>query len=426
MSVNVIATGTPVAPSATTRQWALVGVLLLAAVLNSADRSSLSIAAPQLSRELMLSPVQMGLLLSSFFWTYAIGQLVAGWFTDRFPVLWVFTIGFVLWSGATLCTGLVQGMTALFALRLLLGAGESVAFPGYSKIFATEFAPSRQGLPNAILNSGTKIGAALGILVGGLLIAVYGWRMMFFVLGGSGVVFLILWFAVAPRPDRKPGNPAASTATSGGASYLDILRSGDAWGTFLGAGCYNYAYFFGLTWLPSYLVQQKHLSLEKMGVLGAVPFWAAAVAAIIGGWTSDALIKKGYSTTKVRKAFVASGLVFSVAAYPSAIVEDVTVSLVLLTIAYMGLGVTVSNLWAISQTLAGPVAAGKWSGAQNCLGAVAGIIAPIVSGFIVQQTGNFSFAFLVMAVLALVGAASYVFLVGSITPINWSQRRGKS
>ena len=425
MSVNVIATDTPVAPSATTRQWALVGVLLLAAVLNSADRSSLSIAAPQLSRELILSPVQMGLLLSSFFWTYAIGQLVAGWLTDRFPVLWVFTIGFVLWSGATLCTGLVQGITSLFVLRLLLGAGESVAFPGYSKIFATEFPPSRQGLPNAILNSGTKIGAALGILVGGLLIAVYGWRMMFFVLGGSGIVFLILWFTVAPRPDRKPGNPADSTATSGGASYLDILRSGDAWGTFLGAGCYNYAYFFGLTWLPSYLVQQKHLSLEKMSVLGAVPFWAAAVSAIIGGWTSDALIKKGYSTTKVRKAFVVSGLVFSVAAYPSAIVEDVTISLVLLTIAYMALGVTVSNLWAISQTLAGPVAAGKWSGAQNCLGAVAGIIAPIGSGFIVQQTGNFSSAFLVMAVLALVGAASYVFLVGSITPINWTQRRGK-
>jgi ACS family D-galactonate transporter-like MFS transporter len=426
MSVSAIAAVAPPAPSATTvRQWAIVGVLLLAAVLNSADRSSLAIAAPQLSRELMLSPVQLGLLLSSFFWTYAIGQLVAGWFTDRFPVLWVFTIGFVLWSGATFSTGLVQGITALFVLRLLLGAGESVAFPCYAKIFATEFPPAQQGLPNAILNSGTKIGAALGILVGGLLIAVYGWRMMFFVLGGSGLVFLILWFIFAPRSDQKPRGTAASASTHGGPTYLDILRSGDAWGTFLGASCYNYAYFFGLTWLPSYLVQQKHLSLEKMGVLGAVPFWAAAVSAIIGGWASDALIKKGHSTTKVRKAFVASGLVFSVAAYPSAIVEDLTVSLVLLTVAYMALGITVSNLWAITQTLAGPRAAGKWAGAQNCLGAVAGIIAPIVSGFIVQQTGNFSFAFLVMAILALVGAASYVFLVGSITPIDWTQRRDK-
>ena len=334
MSVSAIAAVAPPAPSATTaRQWAIVGVLLLAAVLNSADRSSLAIAAPQLSRELMLSPVQLGLLLSSFFWTYAIGQLVAGWFTDRFPVLWVFTIGFVLWSGATFSTGLVQGITALFVLRLLLGAGESVAFPCYAKIFATEFPPAQQGLPNAILNSGTKIGAALGILVGGLLIAVYGWRMMFFVLGGSGLVFLILWFIFAPRSDQKPRGTAASASTHGGPTYLDILRSGDAWGTFLGACCYNYAYFFGLTWLPSYLVQQKHLSLEKMGVLGAVPFWAAAVSAIIGGWASDALIKKGHSTTKVRKAFVASGLVFSVAAYPSAIVEDLTVSLVLLTVA---------------------------------------------------------------------------------------------
>ena len=426
MSVNAIVVDARPASSVTTiRQWGIVAVLLLAAILNSADRSSLSIAAPALSRELMLSPVQMGFMLSAFFWTYAIGQVVAGWFTDRFPVLWVFTIGFVVWSGATLCTGLVQGMTGLLALRLLLGAGESVAFPCYSKIFATEFPPARQGLPNAILNSGTKIGAALGVLVGGVLIALYGWRMMFFVLGGSGVVFLILWFILAPRTDRKPQGQAASTATKAGPSYLDILRNRDAWGTFVGAACYNYAYFFGLTWLPSYLVQQKHLSLEKMGVIGAIPFWAAAVSAIIGGWTSDALIKKGHSTTKVRKAFVASGLVFSVAAFPSAIVEDLTVSLVLLTVAYMALGVTVSNLWAISQTLAGPTAAGKWSGAQNCLGAVAGIIAPIVSGFVVQQTGNFSLAFLIMAILALLGAASYVFAVRTIEPIDWEAGQAK-
>jgi ACS family D-galactonate transporter-like MFS transporter len=426
MSVSAIAVDARPAPSATTmRQWSIVGVLLLAAILNSADRSSLAIAAPALSRELMLSPVQMGFLLSAFFWTYAIGQVVAGWFTDRYPVLWVFTIGFVVWSGATFCTGLVQGMTALLVLRLLLGGGESVAFPCYSKIFATEFPPAKQGLPNAILNSGTKIGAALGVLVGGVLIALYSWRMMFFVLGGSGVVFLILWFMLAPRTDRKPRGQAVSTATKPSPSYLDILRNRDAWGTFVGAACYNYAYFFGLTWLPSYLVQQKHLSLEKMGIIGAIPFWAAAVSAIIGGWTSDALIKKGHSTTKVRKAFVASGLVFSVAAFPSAIMEDLTASLVLLTVAYTALGVTVSNLWAISQTLAGPTAAGKWSGAQNCLGAIAGIVAPIVSGLVVQQTGNFSLAFLIMAILALVGAASYVFLVRTIAPIDWGLRRGK-
>jgi MFS transporter, ACS family, D-galactonate transporter len=406
------------------RQWILVFVLLLAAILNSADRTSLSIAAPQLTAELHLSPVEMGYLLSSFFWTYAVGQFVAGWFTDRYPVKWVFAIGFVIWTAATFSTGFVQGVTSLFALRLLLGAGESVAFPAYSKIFASEFPPSRMGLPNAILNSGTKIGAALGILIGGLLIAAHGWRTMFFVLGGVGVLFLILWFIFAPEPEQK-----ARQRTDGpevGPSFLEILRTRDAWGTFIGGSCYTYAYFFGLTWLPSYLVQQRHLSLANMGILGAMPFWGAAVFAIVAGYLSDSLIKRGHTATKIRKTFVATGLVLSVAAYPSALVENLTLSLVLLNIAYAGFGIVVSNHWAITQTLAGPLAAGRWSGAQNCLGAVTGIIAPIASGYIVQLTGNYSLAFLVMAVLALVGAVAYVFIVGEVAPIDWDARRTRS
>ena len=318
MSVSAIAADARPAPSATTmRQWSIVGVLMLAAILNSADRSSLAIAAPALSRELMLSPVQMGFLLSAFFWTYAIGQVVAGWFTDRFPVLWVFTIGFVVWSGATFCTGLVQGMTALLVLRLLLGGGKSVAFPCYSKIFATEFPPAKQGLPNAILNSGTKIGAALGVLVGGVLIACYSWRMMFFVLGGSGVVFLILWFMLAPRTDREEKRPGGLDCDQARPELPRYPAQPRCVGDVRGSRLLQLRLFLQMTWLPSYLVQQKHLSLEKMGIIGAIPFWAAAVSAIIGGWTSDALIEDGLVTTKVRKAFVASGLVFSVAAFPS-------------------------------------------------------------------------------------------------------------
>src|SRR5262249_49561661 len=228
----------------TARQWAIVFVLLLAAILNSADRSSLSIAAPQLSAELQLSPVEMGVLLSSFFWTYAVGQFVAGWFTDRYPILWVFAVGFVMWSAATFLTGLAAGITSLLILRLMLGAGESVAFPAYSKIFASEFPPAKQGLPNSILNSGTKIGAALGVLVGGLLIGAYGWRVMFFALGGGGLVFLVFWFIFAPRSDQQPRQGAKVGGE--GPSYIDILRCRDAWGTFIGSGCYTYAYFFGL------------------------------------------------------------------------------------------------------------------------------------------------------------------------------------
>jgi len=424
MSTPATLTAAELASSSRTsaRQWILVFVLFLAGVLNSADRTSLSVAAPQLISELHISPVEMGYLLSSFFWTYAVGQIVSGWFIDRYPVKWVFAIGFVIWTLATFFTGFVQGMISLFILRFILGAGESVAYPAYSKVIASEFPPTRMGLPNAILNSGAKVGAALGILIGGLLIAAHGWRMMFFVLGGVGVVFLILWFIYAPGAEQKTVRRSMHHAGAG-PSFLDILRTRDAWGTFIGQSGYTYAYFFGLTWLPTYLAQQRHISLANMGVVGALPFWGAAISAIIAASVADSLISKGYSSTKVRKTVVVVGFLLSVAAYPSAVVEDLTLSLILLNVAYAGLGLVVSNHWAITQTIAGPAAVGRWSGGQNFMGAVMGIIAPIASGYIVQLTGNYSLAFLIMAVLAITGAVAYVFMVGEVAPINWEARR---
>ena len=306
MSTPATLTAAELASSSRTsaRQWILVFVLFLAGVLNSADRTSLSVAAPQLISELHISPVEMGYLLSSFFWTYAVGQIVSGWFIDRYPVKWVFAIGFVIWTLATFFTGFVQGMISLFILRFILGAGESVAYPAYSKVIASEFPPTRMGLPNAILNSGAKVGAALGILIVGLLIAAHGWRMMFFVLGGVGVVFLILWFIYAPGAEQKTVRRSMHHAGAG-PSFLDILRTRDAWGTFIGQSGYTYAYFFGLTWLPTYLAQQRHISLANMGVVGALPFWGAAISAIIAASVADSLISKGYSSTKVRKTVVA-------------------------------------------------------------------------------------------------------------------------
>jgi MFS transporter, ACS family, D-galactonate transporter len=422
-ATTMTAAGLSSSSRTTVDQWILVFVLFLAGVLNSADRTSLSVAAPQLIAELHISPIQMGYLLSAFFWTYAIGQIVSGWFIDRYSVRWVFAIGFVIWTLATFCTGWVQGIISLFVLRLILGAGESVAYPAYSKIIASEFPPTKMGLPNAILNSGTKVGAALGILIGGTLIAAYGWRMMFFVLGGVGIVFLVLWFMYAPEPEGKASEQPAGTEP--GPSFWEILRTRDAWGTFIGQSGYTYAYFFGLTWLPTYLAQQRHIPLANMGFVGALPFWGAAISAIIAAHVADSLISKGRSATKIRKSFVATGFVLSVAAYPSAFVEDLTASLILLNIAYAGLGIVVSNHWAITQTLAGRLAAGRWAGVQNSIGAVMGIIAPIASGYIVQLTGNYTLAFLIMAVLAVVGAAAYVFMVGEVAPINWEARRAQ-
>jgi MFS family permease len=294
----------------------------------------------------------------------------------------------------------------------LLGAGESVAFPCYSKVITAGFPPARRGLPNSLLEAGTKLGPAIGTLVGGLLVAYYGWRVMFIVLGFGGLVWLVPWLLIAPRT-------ATQAVVDAGPDMLTIATRQDAWGTFIGNFCYTYAYYYLLTWLPSYLVNQRHVSMTNMAVLGSLPFWGSALSAVFCGWLSDRWIQRGGSPTMVRKTFVISGLLLSTVILPAALVPDLRSSVILLCVAYIAFGMFASNHWAITQTLAGITAAGKWTGLQNTVGNLSGIIAPISTGMIIQSTGSYFWAFVSPVVLALVGICCYLFMVGKVEPVNW-------
>ena len=398
----------------------ILALLMSSAIINFMDRGALSVAAPPLAAEFSLHSVQLGVLLSAFFWSYAAFQIPAGWLVDRFSATWVFGLGFGLWSVATLGSGLALGIHSLMAWRVLLGMGEAVAFPCYSGIIATRFAIEQRGLPNALVEAGTKIGPALGSLIGGLLVARYGWRVLFLGMGVGSSLWLVPWLIWGTRP--PPVAEQAPAAAAGSPGLLRILARRDAWGTFLGSATYTYAYFFLLTWLPSYLVRVRHVSLTEMAFLSSVPFWAAA-AAVASGWLSDRWIRRGGSPTRVRKTFVTTGLLLSTVMVGSVYVPSLTLSIVLLSLAYVAFGVFASNHWAISQTLAGPGAAGQWTGIQNMFGGLTGIAAPILTGVIVARTGSFVWAFLTPALLAVVGAAAYLFLVGPVAPLNW-QRGG--
>ena len=192
------------------REWTMVLLLVLSVVINYIDRSNLSLAVPLIQPQFGLSPLQVGSLLSAFFWTYALLQLfgVAGWLSDRFPVGWVMVGGYLLWSGATAVTGLVSGFSALYLARLLLGAGESVAYPCYSRVFA-ELPQEHRGRANALIDAGTKLGPAIGAFVGGILMVHFGWRVLFVVLGAGGLLWLLPWMAVMPRNGRRADAPSA-------------------------------------------------------------------------------------------------------------------------------------------------------------------------------------------------------------------------
>src|ERR1035438_6952358 len=187
--------------------WIVLILLAISVFINYVDRGNLSIAAPMLKNELAISPSQLGFLLSAFFWTYASLQLFSGWLVDRVNVNWIFAAGFFLWSAATAATGIVHTFVALFVLRLLLGMGESVAYPSYNKIIALNFPEQHRGLANSVLSAGLVLGPGFGMLFGGLLMARFGWRVFFLVLGLVSLLWLVPWFKWMPK--RTPKKPDA-------------------------------------------------------------------------------------------------------------------------------------------------------------------------------------------------------------------------
>ncbi len=399
-------------------RWTLLALLVASIFINYIDRSNLSVAVTDLEKELSLDDRQAGLLLSAFFWTYSLSQIAAGWLVDRYNVYRVFAAGFLLWSTATAFTGFAAAFPMLFGLRLVLGAGESVAYPAYSRMISDDFPERRRGLANALIDAGSKAGPAVGTLLGGLVVARYGWRPLFFVLGFGALVWLLPWALATRRMGTV--NPMKLAAKSPG--FREIASKRDAWGTFLVLFGGNYAWYFMLTWLPAYLEEERGFSKQHMAITGSIPFWGLAVTAVIAGWASDRLIAAGHDVSRVRKTFAVAGLLGTTLMLPASMLTNESAAVGLLTVGCLCYGLYSGNVWAITQTLAGP-AAGKWTGMQNCIGNLAGVVGPYVTGLIKYHTGHFFWAFVAVCFWLIIAACSYLFIVGPVEPVRWRQRR---
>jgi MFS transporter, ACS family, D-galactonate transporter len=391
----------------------VLALLWFSAFFNYVDRGNLSIAAPILKDELGLSTGQLGILLSSFFWTYSGFQLIAGWAVDRFDVAVVMAAGFFIWSGATALTGFMHGFTALLAMRLLLGMGESVAYPSYSKILASHFPEERRGMANAVMASGLSLGPAFGIFAGGMLVARLGWRPYFIALGCVTMLWLIPWWRWKPKPSVEK--------SKGKLGYREILKHRSAWGTSAALFCGNYIMYFLLTWLPYYLVRERHFSLTQMAMIGGLAYIVSATTALLSGWMSDRLLAAGHSETLVRKGFLVAGMAGAGFFLVLLAMLDVRLSVEMLMAASASLGMATANWWPVTQTLAGPHAAGRWVGVQNLSGNLSGIVAPAVTGFVVEKTGEFYWAFVVVGVVAMLGSLVWVFWVGKVEAVKWEE-----
>jgi MFS family permease len=404
----------------TGQQWALVAMLVLSIGINYVDRGTLSVGQKGLVRDLNIDPEHLGVVLAAFFWTYAPLQIFSGWLADRWSVSIVYGAGYLLWSLAMLGTGFAGGLGSLLALRLLLGAGESVAYPSYSRILAASFREEQRGLANGLIDAGCKAGPAIGVLVGGLLIGQFGWRVFFVGIGAASLLWLVPWTWMARQSDLLPHAESAKSGPAECPSLRCLLRQRSFWGTAVGLISSNYAWYFIMLWLPPYLENERHMSHREMSILGSAPFWGVAAVSICGGWISDRLIARGASTNLVRKLFTASGLLLATLIVPAMLIRDNHLSLVLLTIGWSSFGIYSSNVWAVTQTLAGPLAAGKWTGIQNALGNLPGMLGPLLTGWLVGRNGGYFVPFLIAAGFLVLGAISYLWIVKRVEPVDWS------
>jgi MFS transporter, ACS family, D-galactonate transporter len=396
---------------------ALIRVLVLLGLsvfINYIDRANLSVAAPLLKTELGLSPARLGILLSAFFWTYACMQIPVGWLVDRFDVKWVFALGFFLWSAATAFTGLAHSFVMLLAVRVVLGIGESVAYPSYAKIFASHFVERQRGVANSAIGAGQSLGPALGIFLGATLVAHFGWRPFFICLGLAGFLWLPPWLQWMPRTPTL-----GALHMKHGPRLSEIVRHRSSWGTWIGHFCMNYPLYFLLTWLPFYLVTERHFSVTAMARVGGATFLMSALSCLIWGRLSDRLISAGATPTRVRTTFVALGLICSGLFLSGCALAPKGLLVAFLLLAGASMGMTSSNLFAVSQTLAGPLAAGRWMGVENFVANLAGVVAPALTGFLLGWTGQFYWPFLIASVVTGVGALQWIFVVGPVEPVLW-------
>jgi MFS family permease len=409
----------------TKRVWIAL-MLFSLAMINYIDRVTLSFAAAPIAKEFDLSPVALGYLFSSFLWTYTLFLIPAGMLVDRFGAKRVAGFGLGLWSAATAATGIAWSFPILLVTRLAMGAGEATSNPAGARVVREWIPASERGVTNAVFNSGSYAGPALCALVAGPLIASFGWPALFFAAGLIGFVWLLCWLIWFAPPEEaswlgeeerqkilneRGAKKVDFDASAPKTGLISLLRKGPTlWGLALTQGCNVYSQYLFLTWMPSYLHDARGLTIAKTGFYAAVPYAIAVVLCIILGRISDRLLRGDVGGGK-RRYMIAFAMLLAAVILFAPWVDGVWVILGLIAISLTGVASTTSlNFALLNDLLKKPQDVGVAMGFLVVGGNIFGLLAPIVTGYVVASTGNYDRAFIIAGVLLVVGASSILTL----------------
>jgi MFS family permease len=386
-----------------------VWLLFIASLINYLDRSSISLALPLISKDLHLGPESKGLLLSAFFWTYALMQIPVGWAADRVNLRWLYFSAFVLWSLGQGLTGFATTFGVLILFRLLLGIGESIYLPGGTKIVSLLFASTERGLPCGLFDFGTRMGLVVGGLTIPWLLVHFGWRLSFRLIGFTALLWVIPWlWATKGRLDQRPR--PASSGRDRGRAMRRLLTNRNLIGICLGFFCFDYYWYLFVTWLPDYLVTVRHLTILRAGFFSALPYFVFGASEPLGGWIADRLVVHGWSETRTRKGIVTVAFLSGLLLIPASRVQSANTAVFLLAGASL-VGLATGNLLVILQCCAPQEDVGLWTGFENFAGNLAGVLAPLLTGVLISRTGSYAPGFGLAVVVLLAGIFCYWFIV---------------
>ncbi|QWF54181.1 MFS transporter [Bordetella hinzii] len=420
----------------TRSRYLIMVMLFITVVINYLDRSNLSIAAPALKDEFGLDTVHEGLILSAFGWTYAAMQIPGGWLVDRVAPRVLYAAALILWSAATFFMGFAGSFVLLFVLRLAVGALEAPAYPINNRVVTTWFPEKERATAIGFYTSGQFVGLAFLTPVLAWLQHHYGWHMVFVSTGLLGIVWGVVWFLVYREPRQfKGANAAEIDLIQQGGGVVDLERRvtekkppfswGDLglvmsrrklWGVYLGQFCLTSTLWFFLTWFPTYLVKYRGMDFIKSGFLASVPFLAAFIGVLCSGVLSDFLIRRGATVGLARKLPIILGLLISTSMIGANFTDSTGWVIFFLALAFFGNGLA-SITWSLVSALAPVRLLGLTGGVFNFVGNLSSICTPIVIGFLVSKD-NFAPAIVYVSSLALLGALSYILLVGKVERID--------
>ena len=405
------------------RRWTIAFLLGIGVLVNYFDRVNLSVSHDALVREFGISDRMFGLLASAYNWTYAACQLPSGMLLDRFGVRMVGCVSTLIWSIASFAAAATRGMPGFFAARFLLGIGEAPTFPANAKAIGYWFPPHERSFATSLFDSAAKLGSAIGVPLIGLLLLRIGWRMSFAATGLVSFLYFLLFVVLYRDPKvRFSGNVAAAHHVTMGTviKWLGhLVKQKKVVGLAIGFGSYNYVFYLFVTWMPVYIARSFNIDLAHAFLYTGVPWLIAAAADLfVGGWLVDTLIRRGWNADRVRRVVLIGGTAMGLGILGAGNAHTPAQAMFWVSVSIGGLSAAAPVGWSVPALIAPGDTVGSVGGIMNLSNQVSGIVAPIVTGFLVNGRQSFTGAFGVAAAYLAIGIAAYLLLLGEIRMIE--------